>query len=171
MSTSDIITLSVALLSLVLSGFAAYKAYNLGNHQLRVVNRIEYQKLLFDIDKQLMQDPALWAIYDNHPLSAQKKDDPTEKGKREAFLHYHANLLELVYVFFCDARWLTADEKLVANAWDGWTKYLIANSSEFRTLLSRADLKESFNAKFVSNIEKLLAAYRASTPGTGNQAT
>src|SRR5262245_30978426 len=146
LTSSEILTLGLSTLSLIVAALAAYKAYSVSAYQLRVVNRLEYQKLLFEIDKELMRDPDLWMMYDSHPLATEtRKDDPLVKSKREAFLYFHANLLELVYVFFSDAKWLSADERFVAKSWDNWPKQLIANSSELRALLSRKDLEESYN--------------------------
>lgn len=161
---TEILALCVACVSLVISAFAAYKAYWLSGYQLRVSHRVEYQKLLVEIDKMLINDPTLWAVYDSHPLAAQKTDHPVEKAKRDAFLQYHADVLEVVYVFFKEARFLTPAEEKVVKAWDNWARYLVWNSSDFRALLEKPESEELYNEDFVSYANSLLKEWSRNLP-------
>ncbi|HEY3138909.1 MAG TPA: hypothetical protein VGL29_23010 [Blastocatellia bacterium] len=155
MTSNELITLSIAILSLIVSGFAAYKAYTLGSYQLRLSNRIEYQKLLFEIDKQVMQDPSLSAMYDDH-ASLLDTNDPLNRAKLDAFISFHINLLEVVYVFFQNVRVLTGEEKEVSRAWDRWTKYLVENSFELRSALMRPEVDDFYNATFLLYVRQIL---------------
>lgn len=163
MSSNEILTLFIAIVSLILSGFAASKAYALGSFQLRLSNRIEYQKLLFEIDKQLMQDPSLWAMYNEH-ADLLDRTDRVQKLKLEAFICFHINLLEVVYVFFQNVTVLTKEEKEVSKAWDRWTRYLIDNCSGLRAALMRPERDNLYNASFVRYVTGILEQ-RKSLPG------
>jgi hypothetical protein len=70
----------------------------------RVANRSIYvdgQKFLLEICKHLVSDPDLWCMYDDHVMISEKADkmnDPTFRGKLEAFAHFHLNMFEIVLV-------------------------------------------------------------------------
>lgn len=165
MSTSEILTLSVALVSLVVSGLAAYKAYYLSGFQVRVANRLEYQKFLFEIDKLLIAHPRLWAVFDQFKhLAVGAGDDGVEKAQREAFLQLHTDLLEIVHVFFAEAHYLKREDPTVVQAWENWARYLVHNSSEFREFIGRPEFHAFWNKRFVEFVRRLLDEYNNKPP-------
>jgi hypothetical protein len=65
----------------------------------RLANRgiyVEGQKLLVQICKQLIDDPELWAIYDESDQQA-PKDDGSFQGKLRGFAHLHLNMFEIMF--------------------------------------------------------------------------
>ena len=85
MTSTEIGSLTIALLSLFVSAFAAYRTYALSHHQLRLGSRHEFQKLLLELNKELVRDPELWGVYDSHEMARVKQDNPTHRAKLEAF--------------------------------------------------------------------------------------
>jgi hypothetical protein len=94
--SSPLLTILLAILSpTAIVGMFAYK---LNKTIAERTVTIEAQKLLLEINKQLVSEPALFAIYDAHPgrqdLLAR---DPRLPKKLEAIGYMHLNVFEIVF--------------------------------------------------------------------------
>ena len=83
----------------------------------------------FDIDRQLVNRPELWAIYDDHPMSASRSNEPEAVSRRQAFLYFHFNLFETAYNDYNKVlrRTRTDEQDWV---WDAWIRRFFRASSE-----------------------------------------
>src|SRR5262245_1652792 len=107
----DLNTLSLAMsgFSLVVAVVSAYISYRISEYQIRLSARNDFQKLLLEANRELIDNPELWAIYDNHPLAARfNRDDPMQCGRLEAFAYMYVNLLEMVYTFYNESGRMTS---------------------------------------------------------------
>jgi len=60
---------------------------------------MEGQKFLVEICKNLIADPLLWCMYDDHALVSQKSEelrDPLRQAKIMAFARLHLDMFEIV---------------------------------------------------------------------------
>lgn len=109
--------------------------------------------MLFDIRKILVDFPVLWAIYDSHPLSAEKNTSALEVAKREAFIYQHLNIFELVFDYYTNLIKQDDVDRACWRAWDSSILQLFHGSSEARLLFSAAKTRDIFSEDFVSYIE------------------
>src|SRR3712207_2200100 len=89
---------TIAIISLLISLVVALRNWRYSDISVRYTSRNQYMNALFDIDRQLIARPELWAIYDGHEMAEQRSNDPEAKARREAFLYLHFNLFETVYI-------------------------------------------------------------------------
>jgi hypothetical protein len=156
MTGNEMLTLGISILSLCISILAAYKTYLLGEYQLRLTSRNEFQKLQIDVNKVLIEYPELWAIYDSHAMSSHGLNDAKEKAKLEAFAHMIFNVFESVFVFYGDSPRLTKAEREHVEAWRGFLRDFLNESSFARELLSKPASRIMYNVRFIAEVETAL---------------
>src|SRR4051794_609966 len=87
----------IAVLSFIFSVATAWFAWRYNGTAVRYTARNQYMNALFDLDRQLIARPELWAIHDDHPMVRTRSHDPEAAARREAFIYLHLNLFESVY--------------------------------------------------------------------------
>jgi hypothetical protein len=161
-SNVDKATLAVASTALVLSAYSAFNTWRISSHQDHAIKRQECQALLFDMNKELIRDPRLFAIYDDHPMSKIARS-PEDEGRIEAFAYYHANMMEIVYINLATSNWYSrsSDFDAVRDAWHRWTVYLLKNCSPIKKLISDSSILENYNERFAAYINVELSKLTA----------
>ena len=147
-------TIIVSVLSLSISIGAAYKTYTFSEYQLRLSNRTEFQKLLVDIDKSLIEHPELWALYDSY--SELRENSPAGRVRLQAFAHMVLNIFECVFAFYADSSRLTNAERESFEAWKGFLRFTLQESSLTRELVSKPNLRVMYHAKLLAEIDSIL---------------
>ena len=150
-----IVSIVIALIALIAA--QAWQIRNMGRNsvQVRLQNRIEYQKLLFEVDKLLMQNPILRAMYNGNTklLSTIDEEKRNQLIQVEAYASYHVNLVEVVYVFFQNNQdLLTTEEREVYIAWMNWLDVLLETSDTFCRVLKGGIREKSYNQWFTDYI-------------------
>lgn len=158
--TASGVAVLIAVIGLGVNIFWNRKAAERQQDQLRLANRIEYQKLLFETDKMLVQNPHLSLLFD-HGDRRLESADPTERLKQlaqlQGYASYHITLYEVVYVFFVShGGMFTKEEHEVYEAWNGWFVELVRTSPLIRELLLRDDAELIYNATFMTRANKVL---------------
>ncbi|PKR78217.1 hypothetical protein CEY16_00210 [Halalkalibacillus sediminis] len=121
MSTTAMVTLFISIFSLTISGIVAFITYRYNTVEIRNNARLEHNKLLLEIDRMYIDDPDLWSIYDNHPISKHIERTPLKKGKREAFIYYYLNFFDIIYDFYHKQIYKNKNDR---NDWDSWDSYI-----------------------------------------------
>ncbi len=137
MTPTEIGSLAIAALSLLVAGFAAWRTYDLSHRQLRLGSRHEFQKLLLELDKELIRDPELWSVYDNHPMGQVRRDEPAHKAKLEAFAYMWLNVFHIVFVFMAEGAGATDPDQEYFGAFRGTMQDFVCSSSLARDSLAR----------------------------------
>ncbi len=170
MTATEALSLGISLFSLLVAGAAAYRTYALSRLQLHLASRHEFQKLLLDVDKELLRDPELWGVYDNHAmhsLAEQKRDDPHHQAKLEAFAYMFLNIFEIVNAFTEDWGKRDAAAEGFFKSLHGTCKDFYSNSELARKLLSKENATSIFDPRFMAYIESMkkeLASCSSSNP-------
>jgi hypothetical protein len=147
----------IALIALFVSFLVALRNWRYSAISVRYSSRNQYMNALFDIDRQLIARPELWAIYDTHEMFASRSNTPRVKARREAFLYLHMNLFETVYVDYNKIlRRKKRHDKEFWDSWDTWIYQFFKGSSEARALFIRPIAQTIFSAPFVAYIKKIL---------------
>lgn len=156
MTGVEITTLIISLVSLSISIIVGYKTYIFSEYQLRLSNRNEFQKLLVDVNKTLVEHPELWAIYDSYPVPRERLADPMERARLHAFTHMVLNICECVFAFYGDSSRLTKAESASFDAWKGFLRDTLQQSSFARELVSNTNIRTMYHAKLIAEIDSVL---------------
>ena len=111
---------------------------------------------LFDINKQLIANPMLWTIFDSHPLSVEKSNDPQEKARREAFIYFWLNLFESIH---SDYHHVYRKSKINRSYWEAWDRYIrsfLSQSSEAQTIARLELTQQSFGKHYTGYLGQIL---------------
>ena len=147
-------TIIISVLSLSISVVVGYKAYIFSEYQLRLSSRNDFQALLVDINKTLVEHPELWAIYDSYPVP--READPIGSARLQAFAHMVLNVFECVFAFYGDSPRLTKAERDAFDAWKGFLKNTLLESSFARDLVGKPHIRVMYHAKLIAEIDSIL---------------
>jgi hypothetical protein len=53
---------------------------------------------VYDLDKQMMNNPDLWTVFDGNEFGLEPKPDQESAAKRASFVYYSINLFETAYL-------------------------------------------------------------------------
>jgi hypothetical protein len=163
--TAEIVSLTLSIISLFVASVAAYQAYRLGRQQLHFLARQEFHKLLLDLDRELMRDPTLWGIYDDHPMHGlAPANDPAHVAKLEAFAFLNINLIELVFAFEQEAGHLSAKDRQFFQGWHGTCRYTVFKSGLIRDIIDRKDCQGLFGQSFLAWVKNFKEEWRRQQP-------
>jgi hypothetical protein len=127
-----------ALLALLVSAAVAFWGLRYTETTIRYGARNQYMNAVFDIDRQMVNHPGLWAIYDGHDVAKGRDTSPIESGRRQAFMYFHFNLFETVFNDYHRVlRWLPRDEQHW-QSWHNWIRGFFRASSDARAEFLRA---------------------------------
>ncbi len=155
MTSAEIGSLAVAFISLLVSGLAAYWTNKLSQRQLRLGSRHEFQKLLLELNKELVRDPELWGVYDSHAMAQVNRDDPSHRAKLEAFVYMFLNVFQIVFVFVAEGLSTGRHQSAFFDAWDGTLRDFVCDSSLAREILSRKDSELVYEPAFLTHARSL----------------
>lgn len=153
---SEVVSLSISGLSLLVAGVAAYRTYVLGRFQLSLATRHDFQKLLLELNKELIRDPELWGVYDSHRMAAVRRDDPAHVTKLEAYVYMKLNILQIVHAYMRDRGMLSRGEADLFSSWVGTCRDFVNDSCIVRGILGRKDTAEVYDAPFLTFLNELI---------------
>src|SRR5581483_7606523 len=104
--------------------------------------------MLLEINRQLISDPCLWSIYDDHPVRATNafatwRAGDLSKAKLEAFAYLKLNMFEVVLVEIPNPG--PQERPNVSNVWLNFFHDSLARSSTLRGILERPDAPRLYN--------------------------
>ncbi|WP_416149088.1 hypothetical protein ACM26V_23025 [Salipaludibacillus sp. HK11] len=120
MDTSTI-TLTVSFMSLTISGILAIITIQYNKVTIRNEARVEHNKLMLEIDKMYIDDPDLWSIYDDHPISDYIEKTPLKRGKKEALIYYYINFFDIIFDFYHKKIYKNKNDK---EDWESWAEFI-----------------------------------------------
>jgi hypothetical protein len=101
LQVKDILGPIVSVLAALASALLFYRNLQLSR---RTANRSIYldgQRFVIEICKNLISDPLLWCLYDDHPLQNEHAAEiatPLFQAKLMAFAHLHLNMFDIILV-------------------------------------------------------------------------
>ena len=123
---------------------------------IRQTIKNSYMSALFDIDKQLINTPSLWTIYDEFPEGLIKDNDPKETGQRRAFIDYHFNLFEVTHTNYTRILFKNRADR---EFWESMKKYIIQffkSSTEARNIFKEENTQQSYLTEFVILVNDII---------------
>ncbi len=153
MKYTELIPILISMISLIISLIVVFSNRSFSKRNISENIRKHYMGALYELDKLLISDPSLWAVYDNHPLAKEKKMDELSKGKREAFIYYLINLWETIFHDYNDTKNHFSHEDEFWYSWDNYITHFIKNSSEGRELISSYIITNCYRDNYVKYLE------------------
>jgi hypothetical protein len=152
-----VLPVAMAALSLFVSLVVAWRNWRYSETGVRYVAWNQYMNALFDLDRQLITRPELWAIFDNHELATKRAEDAESRGRREAFIYYHLNLFETVFNNYNNMLSRTRIDEQYWQSWDAWIRYFLVESREARELFTKPLPQRIFFRGFVDYANGIIA--------------
>ena len=121
---------------------------------------------LFDLNRQVLTRPELWAVYDPGLLTS-IPDTPLEAVRRRAFIWFHLNVFEVVHADYFTHRITPLDhtDELCWRSWDNFVSNLLNSSAEARAIVESDDSMALLNRQFVEYLRgKIPARQEAMIP-------
>ena len=109
--------------------------------------------MLLDIDKQLIEKPELWLIYDDYPAPSGTQQDPWDRARREAFIYFHLNMYEAFFDFHRQLAPTWEADKEYEKSWKHYVKDFFDRSSEARKVWDIERTRKLYSTGFVSFIQ------------------
>lgn len=114
---------------------------------------LEAQKLLLEFNRQLISDPWLWSIYDDHPV----RKDPEFQTKCGNSALFHGKLLALAYLVLNMFEIVLIEvpepdqdnPRDISNVWVNFFHYTMARSSVVRGILEGESTARLYNPVLV----------------------
>lgn len=117
----NVISLVLSLISLVVSIWAAKKANEIAGNELRLSRRADLHNMLFEIDREALNNPELLAIFKSSGMKP--SEEPMKIAQYDRYIYLFFNVFELSHSQFKVLRGMTSDEQEISQAWDktiGW---------------------------------------------------
>jgi hypothetical protein len=146
----DILTLAISIIALLVSGLAAYRSYALNEYQVRLNSRLEFNKLLLEINKAALADPSLLSIYDEF------SDVPADPKKLWVFAYMNLNVFETVFTFYWDSDRIRAQERSSYETWIAFLRNIIETSEFARHFLKQPQVRQLYHPKLIHEIDEIL---------------
>ena len=151
MLPKDYLTLSVSLVALVVSLVVAMRTWRSSVATFRNASRNNYMNALFDLNRQIIAHPQLWAVYEPAAI-VPSSQEPLEAVRRRAFIWYHLNVFELVHADYFTHRLtkLSKVDRVCWESWDNFISHVLKVSDEARTIVASDDSMRLLNSEFVA---------------------
>jgi hypothetical protein len=150
----DYATLIIAIVSLLVSGWTAWKAGALQRHDILMGRRLEVHTLLQDADKVLLDHPTLLrAFRSSESYESVSTWSPADRDMLDRTVLVYLNVFEAAHSVFAETSHLDANEKGIRQAWarsaaqffddcpaalNTWTRYRATYYNEFRAFMDSA---------------------------------
>jgi hypothetical protein len=121
-------------------------AYLLNRQGAKRALNLEAQKMLLEVNRQLLSDPTLFAFYDDHPIRNSAFFDgnsPLFRARLEAFAYLQLNMFEIVLHEIQKPR--KHRKKAPSVLWHEFFRYTVAHSSVARAILDQPESADLYN--------------------------
>ena len=117
---------------------------------------VEGHKLLAEVNKQLLADPRLWALQDDHPVITVLKSEMTDPiiiAKLESFAYLILNIFEILLVVRPGA--MNKREKAEYDTWRFFFHDTVAKSSIIRRLLEDPAVRRLYGSVLLAEYQQV----------------
>jgi hypothetical protein len=117
----NLLALIVSVFSFIVSAISIFIVRHFNKVALRNSTKQEHARTLFDINKLLISDPELWAIYDKHEITQVIVKDIRNKSKRQALIYLYINFFDTVFNFYNKQIKKDPNDQ---REWEAWVKFM-----------------------------------------------
>lgn len=134
----SLVSFIISIVSFVLTAVTVIFTYRFNRITIRNSAKQEHQKMLLDINKMLLAEPVLWAVYDDHPMSAEIDLTPEMQAKLDALIYYYLNFFDVVYEFYNIHIIANKNDKETWKSWKAYIRKFISGSARSRELIKQS---------------------------------
>lgn len=151
MTPAETLSLVIALLSLAVALWAAFRASRLSSYEIRLGRRMELHALLQEVDAECLHDQSLNEMFrssgSNGPLPP--------KAKQQTYVVMYLNVFEAAHSIFRETHGLSDDEIEVKEAWERFLEHFMRDCIPAVEIWSL--YKDSYYASFQSAVDGVIA--------------
>jgi hypothetical protein len=156
------ISLLLSLIAVVVSIWAAKKANDIAGNELRLSRRVDLHNMLFEIDREALNNPELLAIFKSSKMKP--SDEPMKIAQYDRYIYLFFNLFELSHSQFKVLRELTSEEQEISRAWDKTIAWFFDDCR--RATVVWENIRENTYVTFRSYIDEIVAGTKKETDAT-----
>ncbi len=151
---NDVIGPLISMVGAALSVTCFWLSFRLSKRMAQRSLYLEAQKMLLEINRQLIADPWLWSIYDDHPVRTDPDFDAkcAKSGlfnaKLQAFAYLKLNMFEVILAEVPEPA--QQGQRNPSNVWLDFFHYSLAGSSVIRGILERSETPQLYNPVLVA---------------------
>jgi hypothetical protein len=120
--------------------------------------RQSFMNAVYDLDRQMMNNPDLWTVFDRNDFGLEAKTEPESVARRTAFLNYYLNLFETAYLNHRKSGILGILKNQESfETLDRRVKNFFKNSRQARTL--RQNQRGLYEPSFQTYLEPIVREY------------
>jgi hypothetical protein len=147
------ISLFLSLIAIVVSVWAAKKANDIAGNELRLSRRVDLHNMLFEVDREALNNPELLAIFKSSKL--RPSEEPIKIAQYDRYIYLFFNLFELSHSQFKVLRALTSEEQEISRAWDKTIEWFFEDCH--RATVVWEDIRENTYGNFRNYIDEIVA--------------
>jgi hypothetical protein len=147
------ISLFLSLIAIVVSVWAAKKANDIAGNELRLSRRVDLHNMLFEVDREALNNPELLAIFKSSELKP--SDEPIKIAQYDRYIYLFFNLFELSHSQFKVLRALTSEEQEISRAWDKTIEWFFDDC--YRAKVVWENIRENTYVTFRNYIDEIVA--------------
>jgi len=159
----------ISVLAAVLSVVCFWLSFKLSRRMADRSLNLEAQKMLLEINRQLIADPWLWSIYDEHAVRTDADFGPKcaesalFHAKLEAFAYLCLNAFEVI---LAEApKPARRGHRNESNIWADFFRDSVARSSVVRSILERSDASRIWSPILIECYQEWRSSTRPRSPG------
>lgn len=160
MTTTDITSLSLASISLIVSLWAVIKTNQISKKDIRLSRRSELHSLMQSVEQVLIDKPELALMFKSEQDHKDKLELPI-LPVQEAYIFMHLNLFELAYSLFQETKRLSKKECEISNAWDSTIEDFFNNCIPARNIWN--EYKSTYYKSFRNYVDEIILKIKIET--------
>lgn len=160
MTATDIISLTLASISLIVSFWAVIKTNQISKKDIRLSRRSELHSLMQSVEQVLIDKPDLALIFKSEQDHKDKLELPI-LPVQEAYVFMHLNLFELAYSMFQETKSLSKKEFEISNAWDSTIEDFFENCIPARNIWN--EYKFTYYKSFRDYVDDIVSKIKIET--------
>ena len=155
----QIVSIVISAISLFVALFSVRMAWNYKQASERLSANSIFSSQLITVHKCLIDQPELWMVYDDHPLTETMPTSPSISARIDGYLYMLFNLLSTTYGFYVQyigEHKMRTDDREYWEAWKYFATELLKGSSKARELFKYPTTQRLYPKSFVAFMNELI---------------
>jgi len=174
-STANLLISFIGLILIIISAVIAYSAYRHSEYQNRLSVRNDFQKMLLELGKILVDDPYLGSYSSQgflpDTLNMSKEQMEMLKIKYEHFCYLRLNTFEIIFAYYRDTAKLIYVEKESFRTWKGYLEYVLTHDLTTIEICEREEFQQLYNQHFLDEINGIIKVNKTAIEQLRSSAT
>ena len=154
LGVKDYIGPIVSIVAAILSFVYFWRGFRLSKRMTDRSLNLEAQKMLLEINRQLISDPWLWSIYDDHPVRSDSEFESKcgqsrlFQAKLQAFAYLCLNMFEVVLAEAPEPE--QQGHRNASNHWVDFFRHAVSRSTVVREILEASEARQLYDPVLIA---------------------